>query len=623
MEPRTPRALKRLVTRRRAFILALLCAAPAAASAALASSSSGPARPSSGVDGAIVVPQVQAKSLQGAAGGDAKGVAVTTQTAHVLDMGRLGIHPTRFRQAPLQAHAPAGAALGTFNAFMSVSADVIPENTAAAAGLLWSSFTASENINVYLNGTLAGPFAANASGRLALLLNTAAGQGYITIEGIGQTSGKRAGGVVEVLTPAPTAPGLAVAPHAIAATGAGTINLLGTRYPATTSVTLARNGVSLGTVTTTAQGFFSAAVTVPAGPDASAVYSSFTATVGSLAGQSEEERADAGTPPAGDNNLTRVLVDRPVIPTAGGASMGVSGEGFQPGETVNITGCATASLPANANGVVPFFLTSGGGTGTSQCVLTGATSARVARMTFQGDPNAVNTPSAINSPASLPAESANFVFLYNRLAPSQTGTVFMDGVSQGAGTTNASGFGSKTIPAPTTPGIHVVVFIGSSAGQVAVAPLFVKPITIPGAGTGAPTGTPAAPYPSTRVVSGLQGTITDVNLSLSGLSHTFLDDLDMLLVSPGGQNAIVMSDAGGFGPGVVFCNLTLDDEAANPIPDVNVAHMPRQLPTRELLDGRHLPGTGSCTEWKRQPVHVRRRQPEWGLEPLHRGRRRR
>ena len=80
-------------------------------------------------------------------------------------------------------------------------------------------------------------------------------------------------------------------------------------------------------------------VPVPAGTGASAVYSSDSGTVGSRAGQSIEERADAGTPPEGDQNVSRAYFDRPVFPAAGGASTAFVGEGFQPGETVNLSGC--------------------------------------------------------------------------------------------------------------------------------------------------------------------------------------------------------------------------------------------------------------------------------------------
>ena len=58
----------------------------------------------------------------------------------------------------------------------------------------------------------------------------------------------------------------------------------------------------------------------------------------------------------------------------------------------------------------------------------------------------------------------------------------------------------------------------------------------------------AQPYPSTLQVSGVQGTVTDVNLVLKGMADVVLADLDLLLVGPGGQAAVVMSDDGTFMP---------------------------------------------------------------------------
>ena len=81
---------------------------------------------------------------------------------------------------------------------------------------------------------------------------------------------------------------------------------------------------------------------------------------------------------------------------------------------------------------------------------------------------------------------------------------------------------------------------------------------------------PATPYPSTCVVSGLSGSVSDVNMDLTGLSHTYPDDVDMLLVSPGGQNAIVFSDAGG-STDLVNCNVTLDDQAPAVLPDTTIS----------------------------------------------------
>jgi subtilisin-like proprotein convertase family protein len=76
----------------------------------------------------------------------------------------------------------------------------------------------------------------------------------------------------------------------------------------------------------------------------------------------------------------------------------------------------------------------------------------------------------------------------------------------------------------------------------------------------------ALPYPSTVSVSGLSGTITKVTVDLKGLSHTFPDDVDVMLVGPGGQTAVILSDVGG-GTDVSGLNLTLDDAAAGALPD--------------------------------------------------------
>ena len=52
-----------------------------------------------------------------------------------------------------------------------------------------------------------------------------------------------------------------------------------------------------------------------------------------------------------------------------------------------------------------------------------------------------------------------------------------------------------------------------------------------------------------------------MTVKLNGLTHTFPSDIDVLLVGPGGQNAIIMSDVGN-GNAVTGVNLTLDDAAA-------------------------------------------------------------
>lgn len=63
-------------------------------------------------------------------------------------------------------------------------------------------------------------------------------------------------------------------------------------------------------------------------------------------------------------------------------------------------------------------------------------------------------------------------------------------------------------------------------------------IIIPSAGAG-------TPYGSEILVDGLHGDITAVSVTLNGLSHNFPDDVEVLLVAPGGQKIKLMSDAGG------------------------------------------------------------------------------
>ncbi len=75
------------------------------------------------------------------------------------------------------------------------------------------------------------------------------------------------------------------------------------------------------------------------------------------------------------------------------------------------------------------------------------------------------------------------------------------------------------------------------------------------------------PYPSELSVSGV-GTVQDVDVTLHGFTSTFPDDAELLLVGPSGQQATLMSDAGGFSEPQDI-ELTFDDEAATDLPEFN------------------------------------------------------
>lgn len=87
------------------------------------------------------------------------------------------------------------------------------------------------------------------------------------------------------------------------------------------------------------------------------------------------------------------------------------------------------------------------------------------------------------------------------------------------------------------------------------------PISIPDSG-------PADVYPSDIQVSGLDGTVVDVNVTIDGLTHTFADDVDLLLVGPHGETAVLMADVGGDQDNAaVGVTITFDDAATQALPD--------------------------------------------------------
>ena len=90
-----------------------------------------------------------------------------------------------------------------------------------------------------------------------------------------------------------------------------------------------------------------------------------------------------------------------------------------------------------------------------------------------------------------------------------------------------------------------------------------------------PDSGPAVPYPSAITVSGLGGTIATVTATVTGLSHTFPGDVELLLVSPSGQAVLLLADTGS-GTDAVNVNLTFDDAAPTmvPLPIVSGTYRP-------------------------------------------------
>src|SRR5262249_50207513 len=78
-------------------------------------------------------------------------------------------------------------------------------------------------------------------------------------------------------------------------------------------------------------------------------------------------------------------------------------------------------------------------------------------------------------------------------------------------------------------------------------------------------GTAATPYPSVINVSGLPGAVNGTTVMITNINHTWPRDIDILLVSPSGQQSLLMAKAGS-SFSVNNLTLTFDDAASSSLP---------------------------------------------------------
>ncbi|MBX3725921.1 MAG: M36 family metallopeptidase [Xanthomonadales bacterium] len=90
-------------------------------------------------------------------------------------------------------------------------------------------------------------------------------------------------------------------------------------------------------------------------------------------------------------------------------------------------------------------------------------------------------------------------------------------------------------------------------------------IDLPGGQPGTTFG-PASAYPVPINVHGLANAPSAVRVQMFGLTHTFPDDLDLLLVSPDHRNLVIQSDVGG-GTDAINLSYVIDDAAPTLLPD--------------------------------------------------------
>jgi subtilisin-like proprotein convertase family protein len=111
------------------------------------------------------------------------------------------------------------------------------------------------------------------------------------------------------------------------------------------------------------------------------------------------------------------------------------------------------------------------------------------------------------------------------------------------------------------PALSVALWCGLHAAMGAT---FSNPTDILINLAGGPPG--VSPYPSPISVAGLAGSVTNVTVTLSNVSHSVPDDLDILLLGPGGQRVLLMSDAGDSNA-INSVRLTFSDDVTASLPD--------------------------------------------------------
>ncbi len=112
---------------------------------------------------------------------------------------------------------------------------------------------------------------------------------------------------------------------------------------------------------------------------------------------------------------------------------------------------------------------------------------------------------------------------------------------------------------------------------------------------------PAVPYPSNIIVSGLSGTISKVTLTLTNFSAPRTNDKNFLLVGPGGQTYVFMSDVGG-AVATSGVTMTFDDAAASQLPNSGALASGTFRPTDFAVDPDTFPAPAPAGPYNSAPT---------------------
>ncbi len=127
-----------------------------------------------------------------------------------------------------------------------------------------------------------------------------------------------------------------------------------------------------------------------------------------------------------------------------------------------------------------------------------------------------------------------------------------------------------------------------------------------GVGVTIPSAGPASPYPSTITISNVPGVVSKAVLKLSKVTHTFPNDVNVLLVSPTGQSVIAMAHCGG-AHSIANVDITVDDAAASYL-----------SATAQITSGSYKPSAFSPTSFPGILRHVQHNDERAQRQPCER-----
>ena len=106
----------------------------------------------------------------------------------------------------------------------------------------------------------------------------------------------------------------------------------------------------------------------------------------------------------------------------------------------------------------------------------------------------------------------------------------------------------------------------------------------------------ANPYPSTIAASGLLGTVTHVKVTINGYSHTFSNDVGIVLVGPTGA-ALLVQDGCGSDPDMINVTYSIDDSGATQLPDTTAWPAGTYKPANYIFPLDSFPAPGPLTAY--------------------------